>query len=109
VWLADGTSLFDHIALEGFTLLHLDHRADVGAFVTAAADRHVPLAVVAPEGEGLLELYGAGLVLVRPDHYVAWRGQLEPADPGAVLDLVRGAGTRAPARDSDSAQTAVAT
>jgi hypothetical protein len=28
---------------------------------------------------------------VRPDGHVAWRGDEVPADPGAVLDQVRGA------------------
>jgi 2-polyprenyl-6-methoxyphenol hydroxylase-like FAD-dependent oxidoreductase len=92
VWLADGTSLFDHIALEGFTLLALDPAADTSGFVSSAADRHVPLAVIDPDDKGLREAFEAGLVLVRPDHYVAWRGQAAPADPGAVIDVVRGAG-----------------
>jgi hypothetical protein len=30
-------------------------------------------------------------VLVRPDGHVAWRGDDAPADPLAVIDLVRGA------------------
>jgi hypothetical protein len=30
------------------------------------------------------------LVLVRPDHHVAWRGDAAPADWDAVLDRVRG-------------------
>jgi hypothetical protein len=35
-------------------------------------------------------LYGAALVLVRPDAHVAWRGD-DVASPGAIIDRVRGA------------------
>ena len=31
------------------------------------------------------------LTLIRPDQHVAWRGDAEPADPLAVIDLLRGA------------------
>jgi hypothetical protein len=36
--------------------------------------------------------YGAPLVLVRPDHHVAWRGAQPPAHLERLIDLVRGAG-----------------
>jgi hypothetical protein len=29
-------------------------------------------------------------VLVRPDGHVAWRADAEPADAGALIDMVRG-------------------
>jgi hypothetical protein len=35
-------------------------------------------------------LYERRLVLVRPDGHVAWRGDDPPADPGALVDRVRG-------------------
>ena len=35
--------------------------------------------------------YGAGLVLIRPDGHVAWRGAAVPADALALTDTVRGA------------------
>lgn len=34
--------------------------------------------------------YERGLVLVRPDGHVAWRGNALPMDAGALLDRVRG-------------------
>ena len=37
-------------------------------------------------------LYRQALVLARPDQHVAWRGDAPPADPLALVDLVRGAG-----------------
>lgn len=36
-------------------------------------------------------LYERDLVLIRPDHHVAWRGDHSPTDAAAVIDKVRGA------------------
>jgi hypothetical protein len=47
----------------------------------------VPLRVVEMPGPN-----GAALTLVRPDQYVAWAGDREPADRLALIDQVRGAG-----------------
>ncbi|WP_116453662.1 FAD-dependent monooxygenase [Blastococcus litoris] len=70
-WLADGSSVYDRLG-DGFTLLRLEAHADAGPLAAAAVDARVPLAVVdLPE---LRPLYGADLVLVRPDQHVAWRG-----------------------------------
>jgi hypothetical protein len=92
-WLDDGTAVFDHVALQGFTLLWLSSEVDTQAFEDAAAEAGIPFSVATLRGEGLSELFGAALVLVRPDHYVAWRGAAVPEDPGRVLDIARGAGT----------------
>lgn len=61
------------IAGTGFTLLALDAAEDdIAAFEAAAAALHIPLAVVRDSLEAGREAYGARLVLVRPDEYVAW-------------------------------------
>lgn len=36
-------------------------------------------------------IYQRRMVLVRPDGHVAWRGDADPGDAGAVLDRARGA------------------
>jgi hypothetical protein len=41
--------------------------------------------------ESLRPVLAASLLLVRPDHYVAWRGEADEAEPPALLNLVRGA------------------
>ena len=41
---------------------------------SAAAQRGVPLTVLAPGEPRLAELYGARYALIRPDQHVAWRG-----------------------------------
>ena len=35
-------------------------------------------------------LYAKKLILVRPDRHVAWRADLEPNEPLALIDLIRG-------------------
>ena len=95
LWLADGSSLFDHFGW-GFTLLQTRTGADVAPFMRAAAEAGVPLTVVVPADMRLAALYEAPLVLIRPDQHVAWRG-MEGADAAAILDCARGAAAK-PAR-----------
>lgn len=92
LWLAEGRSLYDEVAHEGFTLLHLDPAASVTGLAEAAASRGVPLRVVGLSHPDAHAAYGAAMVLVRPDHHVAWRGTGAPANPVAVIDTIRGAG-----------------
>ncbi|HKY87410.1 MAG TPA: FAD-dependent monooxygenase, partial [Pseudorhodoplanes sp.] len=89
-WLPDGTALFDHFG-QGFTLLVLDAQTEeCSRLKQAAAARGVPLTVLRYSEPELRELYQANLVLIRPDHHVAWRADVEPEDPAAVLDIIRG-------------------
>jgi 2-polyprenyl-6-methoxyphenol hydroxylase-like FAD-dependent oxidoreductase len=92
LWLAEGRSLYDEVAHEGFTLLHLDSATSVAGLAEAAASRGVPLRVVELGHPDAHAAYGAAMALIRPDHYVAWRGVDAPADPVAVIDTIRGAG-----------------
>jgi hypothetical protein len=89
VWLADGSSLYDHFG-SGFTLLKLAD-VDTKALEDAAARRYVPLKVLEPRHDGLDKLYEATIALVRPDQHVAWRGNAMPDDSLKLIDLVRGA------------------
>jgi 2-polyprenyl-6-methoxyphenol hydroxylase-like FAD-dependent oxidoreductase len=90
VWLEPGHSLYDALG-SGMTLVVA--AGDVVAaesLTAAAAARGVPLRVLDLREHGLRERFGAGLVLVRPDQHVAWCGDETPADPGALLDRIRG-------------------
>lgn len=94
LWLDDvhgpGSSLFDRLGT-GFTLLRVGDGAPRGqALATAAAEHGVPLTTLELPGDRARELYGRGLVLVRPDQHVAWRGDELPGDPGALIRLVTG-------------------
>jgi 2-polyprenyl-6-methoxyphenol hydroxylase-like FAD-dependent oxidoreductase len=89
VWLADGRSLYDALG-SGYTLLRFDPHVSTDGLASAAAAREVPLTVLdvrSPEAG----IYDRKLVLSRPDQHVAWRGDAEPRDASALIDLVRGA------------------
>lgn len=92
VWLDDergpGGSLFDRFG-RGFTLLRL-RPADSAGLERAAAARGIPLAVLDVAVPEARELYGRDLALVRPDHYIAWRGDRAPDDAEALLARVTG-------------------
>lgn len=88
IFLPDGQAIFDLFGT-GFTLLRFAD-VDVDAFKAAAEQRGVPLQVVDIRHEDARVLYQRDLVLIRPDHHVAWRGDTSPGQPGAVLDRVRG-------------------
>jgi hypothetical protein len=85
-----GSSLYDRLC-RGFTLLRLnDPSIDAGPLERAARSRGIPFAVLdvaVPEANAL---YGRKLALIRPDQYLAWRGDNLPADPDALLARVTG-------------------
>jgi 2-polyprenyl-6-methoxyphenol hydroxylase-like FAD-dependent oxidoreductase len=89
-WLADGRSTLDLFG-DGFVLLcFADARDRAAPLLRAAEARGVPLRAVAIDDPTVAALYGAALVLVRPDAHVAWRGD-NTAAPDAIIDRVRGA------------------
>lgn len=89
-WLSDGSSLYDHIG-KGFTLIAANGAAGrAGAFREAARQRNLPLDVFEHDDPTISDLYDASLSLVRTDHFVAWRGDEVPDDPGALIDRIRG-------------------
>jgi len=97
-WLADGRSTLDLFG-EGFVLLRLGGQPpDAGALMRAARAQHAPLREIAIADQDIAELYERKLVLVRPDGHVAWRGDMPPADPAAVIARVRGASAGLPER-----------
>jgi hypothetical protein len=94
VWLHDGRSLYDALGTT-FTLLRFDRSVSVDAMAGAAAKRGVPLSVLDVDLDGASSPYTHKLVLSRPDQHVAWRGNAQPDDPLALIDLIRGAATPA--------------
>ena len=90
VWLADGRSTLDLFG-RGFTLLRLGADASSGeCLARAAMQRNVPLSCTTLVEPRVLDAYQRRLVLVRPDGHVAWRGDSEPDDAGALIDTARG-------------------
>lgn len=82
VALGAGVSILDRFGRD-FTLLCFDN-ASAADWERAAATLGMPLAVMRLADPDARRLYGAGRVLVRPDHHVAWRGGAG-AEPSAVL------------------------
>jgi 2-polyprenyl-6-methoxyphenol hydroxylase-like FAD-dependent oxidoreductase len=83
--LTDGRNVFEALG-RGFTLLAFGaSRASVDAFERGAAALGIPLVVVQDERAGDVTRYEAGLVLVRPDQFVAWAGEEGAADPDRIL------------------------
>jgi hypothetical protein len=88
-WLKDGRSLYDALGPD-FTLLRFDPSVDVSGLTSAAADAGLPLKLLEIEADDVPEAYRHRLVLSRPDHHVAWRGDRPPAEPKLLIDKVRG-------------------
>jgi 2-polyprenyl-6-methoxyphenol hydroxylase-like FAD-dependent oxidoreductase len=90
VWLDDGVSTLDLFG-DGFALLRLGMTPPDGQGLHGAAkQRGVPLKDVPLTDPAIAEMYQAGLVLVRPDGHVAWRGNACPEEPIKVIDRIRG-------------------
>lgn len=89
VRLADGRQLFDEMG-PGFTLVDLTGY-DLGKpLVQEARRRGIPIRHLPVDDAAVRACYERDLVLVRPDHYVAWRDDSAPDSPDAVLDRVTG-------------------
>jgi 2-polyprenyl-6-methoxyphenol hydroxylase-like FAD-dependent oxidoreductase len=85
-----GDSLFDRFG-RGFTLLRLGGRpTNTSAIEAAARRRGVPLTVIDLPQDDARDLYGRDLALIRPDQYVAWRGDAPSSDPDRLLGRLLG-------------------
>ena len=90
--LSSGRNVFEELG-RGFTLIALDAPAgSADAFRQAAASLKVPLKVVSDSHAGGREAYGARLILVRPDQFIAWTGDTAPGDAIALLRKAVGRG-----------------
>ena len=94
VWLdggrAIGSSLYDQLG-QGFKLLRLGPHAPHASELSDTATRqNIPLKVLDVSDTDARDLYDCDLALIRPDQYVAWRGNSTPADPDALLSQVTG-------------------
>jgi 2-polyprenyl-6-methoxyphenol hydroxylase-like FAD-dependent oxidoreductase len=83
--LSDGRAVYDCLG-SGFSLLAFDTEpASLLAIRDAATAKGIPLTVIADAARGGGADYGSRLVLVRPDRFVAWAGEVLPENGGAVL------------------------
>ncbi len=88
LWLGDGKSLYDRFGFE-WTLLRLSGHANADGLIAAATRAGIKLEVLDVSADGARDLYGADLVLVRPDQIVAWRANSAP-DPEMIFSRVLG-------------------
>ena len=77
LWLADGRSLYDLFGFE-WTLM---------AFTSTALSARPNLKILELKSGEARELYGADLVLIRPDQIVAWRGNSDAAADAMVRQM----------------------
>jgi hypothetical protein len=90
-WLEEGLVLYDRLG-PGLTLVDLGAvESEVAELSAAAHAEGVPLTVLAVEDPQVRELYGAALVLVRPDQHIAWRGDTVDGSPEQLIANVSGA------------------
>jgi hypothetical protein len=93
-FLPNGQSLYDLLGPD-YSILRFDPTVSLDGIVHAAAHRGMPLVVVDLPAECAGDLYRHKLALIRPDQHIAWRGDSEPSDPLALIDLLRGAAVAA--------------
>lgn len=96
-WRPDGSSLFDQLGDE-FTLLTVgENPPGTEPIRQAAAELGIPLAELRLDEEVDAATYrDRRLVLVRPDHVVAWSGSAPPADPIQLFSGLLGRPVLAP-------------
>jgi len=90
VVLPDGTPVFDRLGL-WFTLVCAGAEPSA-ALIEAAARRGMPLDVLRIDAPELVAVYGRGLLLVRPDQHIAWRGPAcdDSREADAIMTRVLG-------------------
>jgi 4-hydroxyisophthalate hydroxylase len=83
--LSSNRNVFEELA-PGFSLIALDVAdSTVTAFAQAAETMNIPLKAIRDTFADKRTAYEAKLILVRPDHFVAWCANEAPADARAIL------------------------
>jgi len=88
VWLSDGRPVQDVLG-QYYTFLDVTGSFDASTIAEAFEQLGAPLTVVSVDEPRAREVYGAGLVLLRPDMHVFWRGDQLP-DPAALASAATG-------------------
>jgi hypothetical protein len=71
-------------------LLRFDRTIDVARLISGAEEIGVPLALVELSPGEANGTFAVKLVLVRPDQHIAWRGQVAPKNPVALIARITG-------------------
>ena len=87
--LASGKNVFDCLG-SGYTLLAIGvPQATIDRFVDVAAEQSLPLRIVAAPAQGQVLRYGAAMVLVRPDEFVAWVSNALDVGDDEIRDVLQ--------------------
>jgi 2-polyprenyl-6-methoxyphenol hydroxylase-like FAD-dependent oxidoreductase len=89
MWLSDGRAIQDVLGA-GYTLLDLNGDPGVSALTKAFAATGAPLEVMRMDEPSLRKVYGASVLLLRPDLHVVWRGDALPASAARLADMATG-------------------
>ena len=89
LWLDQTRSIHDLFG-PGFTVLQLNQDKDWRPITAAAQTMGIPMRLVQIDNEEARELFTADLILIRPDHHVAWQADDPPTDPQCLLRHVVG-------------------
>jgi 2-polyprenyl-6-methoxyphenol hydroxylase-like FAD-dependent oxidoreductase len=89
VRLSSGEQLFDRLGTS-FTLVDVSGSGLGADLVGQAAMRGIPMTYLALDDPAVRACYERDLVLVRPDHYVAWRADHVPENWGDIVNTVTG-------------------
>jgi 2-polyprenyl-6-methoxyphenol hydroxylase-like FAD-dependent oxidoreductase len=88
VFLADSSPIYDRLG-RWHTLVVLNS-ADTEPIESAARNAGLPLHILRVDDSNARRIYGANLILVRPDQHVAWRGNELPADCAQLAARIAG-------------------
>jgi 2-polyprenyl-6-methoxyphenol hydroxylase-like FAD-dependent oxidoreductase len=90
MWLDDGRAIHDAMG-DGYTLLRLDPDApDTSGLVQAFESIGAPVDVLEFDQADLRDIYGADLLLCRPDLHITWRGDQLPDDVASLAARATG-------------------
>ena len=90
--LPQGKDLWEELG-PGFTLMDMvDSECRSSAWITAARTLGIPLKVLPLSSSALRDAYDTEAILVRPDQFIAWSGDIASADPSMVLSRAVGRG-----------------
>jgi len=89
LWLDDDRSLLDTLG-HSFVILRFNGNDGARRLAAAAGRRGIPVSIVSVGSARARELYGADLVVVRPDQHIAWRGNAPPPDGDALFARLTG-------------------
>lgn len=86
----DGRSILDLMGPD-YTLIRFDRGIDPSPLLAAARSAQMPLTLVDADKPGI-PAFQHRLLIVRSDQHIAWRGDVLPASPPSLIDLLKGLG-----------------